>query len=262
MPALHAARDLPDLARYLWSSLSRGVDERTHALIDLSLRAEQGCLAVIGEEGSGKTALVLLLARVLCPSDGDVTLAGVRVHDTRARREVRRKLQIVLDDVQGGLDPRLPLSRSFLLWARALGLPRPERAGLEAALTRVGLNPRALDTQAAALSRGEVKRAAIARALLSDPTVLVLDEPTRGLDPVERNAVLTVLAREVARRALVVATRDVALARAIGTRVAVLSHGELIEHDEADRVFFAPGHELTKSLVNAAPSAPRPPRAS
>lgn len=260
-PTLHTPRDLPDLARFLWSSVARGADDPTAALIGIELRIDAGCLAVIGEEGAGKSALVMLLARVLEPTTGEVRLRGTPVHGARNRRErleVRRRLQVVLDDVTSGLDPRLTVAQSFSLFLRALRLPAPDRDAMWEVLRRVDLGETVLAERAEALGRGEAKRAAIARALLASPAVLVLDEPTRGLDPIERMAVLSTIARLVSQCVVVVATRDIALARAVATRVAVLARGELVEVDEADRVFFAPGHEVTRGLVASAPSAPRP----
>jgi ABC-type multidrug transport system ATPase subunit len=251
-----APRDLPDLARYLISAVTDVDTIKREILGNLSFDIDAGCLAVIGEEGAGKSALVAVLARVLRPTTGSVQLDGVDVFHARgsARRQLRREVQVCLDDVHGCFDPRLTLRQQFAMYAHAQALADAQGAA-QRALEMVGLPTDVLDRRAADLNAGETRLAALARGLQAEPKLIVLDEPTRGLDPFAHGVVLRALAAQVARGLMVVATRDVSLARVIATKVAVLDGGRLVECDDADRVFYAPQHPTTQALVTAGRSA-------
>lgn len=250
-----SARELPDFARALLARAGRAAeDEREHVLLDgVSLTIDgPGVVAVVGVEGSGKSSLVRVLARELAPTSGSVLLGGVDVFDAprRARLDIRRALQVVLDDERGGLDDRMRVDRAFAGFQRALRLPREVPRDL---LATVGLDAGVLSRTVASLPSGEAKRAALARALLADPRVIVVDEPTRGLDPFERATLIDAVYAVAATRAVLVATRDIAFARMTAQRVVVLDQGVVVESGAKRQVLTSPAHPRTLALLQAEP---------
>jgi peptide/nickel transport system ATP-binding protein len=255
----HATRELPDLARFLFHALGAEVDEDVSALDRLTLAVARGeSVALVGEAGGGKSTIARTCARRLKPTSGKVELDGVDVHRARGKSAlvVRRHLQVLFDDDEAALDPRLPVRESFRLAARALRLDDVD-ARIARALDRARVRSDVLDVRAADLHAGDRKRAGLARALLSEPAVLVVDEPAGGLDPSERAVVLETLVTLRGSMSFVFLCADLAAARTLADRVGVLHKGALVEIDAADVVFSAPKHPYAQALVAAAPRARR-----
>jgi heme exporter protein A len=187
--------------------------------LDLSLTAGE-TLVVVGPNGAGKTTLLRCLAGLMRPTAGEVRVLG------RALRggdpEARRPLGLVSH--QSLLYDDLTVRENLLVTARLYGLADPGAAA-DRALDSVGLGPRA-DESPRLLSRGLLQRAAIARALLHDPRVVLLDEPFTGLDAPGADRLRALLGERVAGgRALVLVTHHLAEAWALATRVAALVGG-------------------------------------
>lgn len=123
----------------------------------------------------------------------------------------------------------------------------------------LGLSASTAGRRPGALSGGELQRAALARTLLARPRVLVCDEITSGLDPATRRAILDLLAglRDRTELALVFITHDLAAAAALADRIAVLDAGGVVEEGPCERLIAAPGHPVTRSLLQAAHAAGR-----
>lgn len=256
-----APRDLPDLARFLFHALAPDVERQERVLKGVSLAVERGaCLALVGEDGCGKTTLARTCARLVKPSSGSIHVDGKDIHRARGagRREVRRALQVVFDDPESGLDPRRTVEQILVDADLALGLDVASRgARVRRALARARLDAGILDTRAGVLAAGPRRRAALARALLAEPSALVIDEPAGGLDPSDRALVLETLEDlqllGPEAPALLVLTRDLAAARTLAQRAGVLKRGALVEVGEVDKVLETPEHPYAKSLVAAAP---------
>ncbi len=189
-------------------------------------------LAVLGPSGSGKTTLLRLLSGLLPPEEGRVE-GGFRVYLPQTPLLLRRS---VLENAAFGL--------------RLHGVPRGEaHRRAQALLERVGLGTKARQA-AHTLSGGEAVRLALARTLLVDPEVLLLDEPTASLDPANA-AQVEVLLREAAQegRGVVLATHDLFQARRLAARVLFLLQGQVVELTEAQSFFQRPQDPRSRAFL-------------
>ncbi|MDT6985367.1 ABC transporter ATP-binding protein [Streptomyces lusitanus] len=250
-------RDL--VARHGAGSRSEAVVLRVPAL---DLRAGE-CLAVVGRSGSGKTTLARCLAGLHRDHDGEV-----RLDDTVLPRSVRRRtraqlasVQYVFQDAHPAFDAHRQVVEQVARTAVRLRGIDAEAARREAlsVLARLGLPEDLVRGRPGELSGGELQRAALARALLARPRVLLCDEITSGLDTVTRGDILgtlTQLVREQGDLALVLITHDLATA-GLAHRIAVLDGGEVVEEGPAPAVLDSPRHPFTRALVGTAEPAAR-----
>ncbi len=218
--------------------------------VDLQVRAGE-TLAVAGPSGSGKTTLARCLAGLLAPLSGTIWSedGGPRTGGRGSR------IQLVAQDPVDALDPRFTVER---LVAEPLVIARAESAQIgarvAAALTAVGLpaDRSFLEHRPHQLSGGQLQRVAIARALVAEPLVLVADEPTAMLDPVEQARLLRVLRdlQDTTGLALVFITHNLPLVRKIAHRVIVVDRGEIVEAGAAHTVLSAPRHPTTRALLD------------
>ena len=195
-----------------------------HALrgVDLTLGAGE-TLVVFGPNGAGKSTLLRLLAGIMRPTSGEIRIGGrpVRPGDAASRRGIG------LVSHQSFLYDDLSLLDNLAFAARLHGLPRPEAAA-RAALEEAGLGSRTGESPRS-LSRGLQQRVSIARALLHDPVLLLLDEPFTGLDSASAARLRASLARRAGEgRAAVLVTHQLSEAWDLATRVAVLSAGRWV----------------------------------
>ncbi|MEU7435438.1 ATP-binding cassette domain-containing protein [Streptomyces sioyaensis] len=227
------------------------------------LRLPPGCSAVVGRSGSGKTTLARCLAGLHRTYDGQVLLDGA-VLPRSLRDRTRAQLaavQYVFQDARAAFDAHRPVldqvARSAI---RLRQRPRPEAmADAERTLRSLGLAGDLVRRTPAELSGGELQRAALARALLARPRVLICDEITSGLDTVTRRSLLTLLEgllRADPDLSLVLITHDRDTA-ALATALAVLDAGRIVEQGPAGRLRTAPRHPLTAALLQTAPD-PQP----
>ncbi|MGV9941641.1 ABC transporter ATP-binding protein [Streptomyces sp. NPDC003401] len=216
------------------------------------------CLAVVGRSGSGKTTLARCLAGLHRDHTGEILLDGTRLaHSLRRRdRDQLAAVQYVFQDARAAFDEFRPVLAQVARTAvRLRGTDERTAVGeATATLARLGLPEDLVHRPPGALSGGELQRAALARALLARPRVLVCDEVTSGLDPVTRRGILDLLdglVRDGDGLALVLITHDPHTAR-LAHRVAVLEAGELVEQGPAQRVPAAPRHPPTTSPTRPA----------
>jgi peptide/nickel transport system ATP-binding protein len=233
----------------------RAVDDITLAL------PESGITAVVGESGSGKSTLARMLARVIEPTSGSVLLDG---KPAVAGRRYARAVQLVLQDPFESLNPvhsvRYHLARPLQVHGLASG------ASLDSQVTelleRVSLTPadQFIAKFPHELSGGQRQRVAIARALAMQPRVLLADEPVSMLDVSIRLGVLNLLADLRARDGLSIlyVTHDIASARYLADRVAVMYAGQVVESGPAVALTDEPAHPYTQLLLSAAPDPDRP----
>ena len=220
----------------------------------LSLRAGE-CLAVVGRSGSGKTTLARCVAGLHRDHDGEVLLDGVALPRSLRRRSRAQlaAVQYVFQDARAAFDEHRPVLDQVARTAVRLR-GTDERAAVEeasATLARLGLTGDLVHRRPGALSGGELQRAALARALLARPRVLICDEITSGLDTVTRRGILELLGELVGERedlSLVLITHDLDTAR-LAHRIAVLDAGELVEQGPARQILTAPRHSFTVSLL-------------
>ncbi len=196
---------------------------RTPVLSEISLTISGGAFGLLGPNGAGKTTLMRILATLVTPSAGRAVVAG---HDVRSERAAIRGLLGFLPQ-DFGFYPRLTAYENLDYLALLSGLGRERRARVEEALRVVNLQDVARK-RVGAFSGGMRQRLGIAQALLNRPTVLIVDEPTVGLDPSERVRFRTLLAELASRCTIILSTHIVADVASTCTDLAVLRQGRVV----------------------------------
>ena len=224
------------------------------ALDDVTLDIAGGeIFGVIGQSGAGKSTLVRLINALERPSAGLIEVDGIDVASLSAAdlRALRRRIGMIFQNF-GLLSSRTAAGNvSFPL--ELVGVPREERAArVETLLARVGLSDHAAKYPAQ-LSGGQKQRVGIARALATDPRILLCDEATSALDPETTRSVLALL-RDLNRErglTIVLITHEMAVVRAICDRVAVLDAGRVVETGTVAEVFVGGAHPATRRMLAA-----------
>lgn len=239
--------------------LKRKVGE-VHAIKGISFDVREGeTMAIVGESGSGKTTTLLQIMDMVKQKDGDIVIAGTSVnelHSRRIERELRRDIQIVFQDPMGALDPRMTVADIIAEPMTAIGMPRAEvNARVDELMDLVGLNPAHSDRFPQAFSGGQRQRIGIARALSTNPKIVVLDEPVSALDVSIQAGVINLLDELKVKLGLsyLFVAHDLSVVRHIADRVAVMYLGDFVEHGDVDEVFDNPQHPYTKALLSAIP---------
>ncbi|GAA1652321.1 ABC transporter ATP-binding protein [Nonomuraea maheshkhaliensis] len=224
----------------------------TEVLREVTLDVARGeRLAVVGRSGSGKTTLARCVAGLRAWTSGSVRLDGRPLPPSgrRGRADLAR-LQYVPQDARASFDPRRPVVEQVARTAvRLRGSTAPAaREDAFATMASLGLSHEIARRLPERLSGGESQRAALARALLAHPEVLICDEITSGLDPITEAEVLGLLTGLDVT--LIVISHDLPMAARLADRIAVVHEGRLIEHGPADQVLRTPSHPVTRALVN------------
>ncbi|GAA4208903.1 ABC transporter ATP-binding protein [Streptosporangium oxazolinicum] len=229
------------------------------AVDEVSVEVRAGeTLGIVGESGSGKTTVGRLLLGLAAPDAGRVEVNGRTWTELRGpeRRTARRRIQMIYQHPLASFDPRYTARRLLEEPLRAERAPGAERARRVAELLgHVGLDEGVLDRRARELSGGQRQRLAIARALAPRPDVIICDEPVSALDAVIQAQVLDVLA-DVQERlgvAYVFISHDLGVVRRISHEVVVMKDGKVVESGDTRKVFEAPAHQYTKTLLDAVP---------
>jgi peptide/nickel transport system ATP-binding protein len=232
------------------------------AVDDVSLALPAGSItALVGESGSGKTTLARILAGADTATAGDVVVGGQVLSATRTASQ-RRAVQLVSQNHRAALNHRRTVAHALVQVQRVhgIGTDRADRLDRAAALLqRVGLARDHLQRRPRQLSGGEAARVALARSLLLGPDVLVLDEPTAGLDTRVRASVIELLAglRQELGLTVLLITHELPVADALADHVAVMHDGQLVEHGPADLVLHHPTDPSTRTLLASVPPDPR-----
>jgi oligopeptide/dipeptide ABC transporter ATP-binding protein len=241
------------------ADLVRGRKSHVHAVDTVSFTLGRGeVLALVGESGCGKSTTGRLLVRLEEPTGGAIRFGG---EDTAhlsgaALKAFRRRAQIVFQNPFEAFDPRLTLRQSLVQALAIHGIGAPgEREGMAAAaVERVGLRPAGdfLDRFPHELSGGQLQRVVTVRAMLLGPDLLVADEPVSMLDVSVRAEVMNQLLdlRDERGMAIVFITHDIAVARYMATRIAVMYLGMFVEVGDAADVIDRPRHPYTRALLS------------
>ncbi|MBW2109600.1 MAG: ABC transporter ATP-binding protein, partial [Deltaproteobacteria bacterium] len=222
-----------------------------------SLTVQHGeTLALIGQSGSGKTTLARIIIGILKPDSGEVYLEMERVG--KLEKDFHRAVQMVFQNPGEALSHRLTVLESVMEPLDIQGIGTREERVLRAKMVigevELPVADDFLSEYPHHLSGGELQRVNIARALVLDPKVLIADEPTSFLDPGLQAKVLKLLLNLQERRglAMIFITHDIAVARKVSDRIAVMLEGRIVEEGPASHVIAHPSHSYTKGLIEAA----------
>ena len=233
-----------------------------HAVKDANLKVEKGkTLAIVGESGSGKSTLARILTLIDPATSGELLIEGDPVNIARngVSKDMRRKVQMVFQNPYGSLNPRQKIGD-------VLGEPLAINTNLSAAdrdarahqmLAKVGLGPEHFNRYPHMFSGGQRQRIAIARALMLNPSLLVLDEPVSALDLSVQAQILNLLAdlQDEFQLTYVFISHDLSVVRYIADDVMVMYLGDVVEQGTREALFSNPQHPYTRSLFAATPRA-------
>lgn len=218
-------------------------DKDLHAVKNVSFSIQRGeCLGLIGESGSGKSTVANLVSGLIQPTSGEIQFYG-------------KNLQMVFQDPLSSFSPRMRMLDCLcegLRYRTNLGKKERERRAMEV-LEQVGLPLEYAEKYSYELSGGECQRAAIGRAIMIQPELLICDEVTSALD-VSVQAQIIRLLKNLADRmqmSYLFISHDLALVSSICDRVAVMHHGEIVEMGEVRQIIDSPKEEYTKHLIDA-----------
>jgi microcin C transport system ATP-binding protein len=247
----------------VWFPIKRGVLRKVvghiKAVDGVSIELRKGeTLGVVGESGSGKTTLGLAILRLIS-STGPIVFMGNEINGLKFKqmRPFRHNMQIVFQDPYGSLSPRMSVSDIIEegLWVHHPGLSRAEREKrVVDALTDVGLDPETRFRYPHEFSGGQRQRIAVARALVLEPTFIVLDEPTSALDMLIQSQMVDLL-RDLQKRhdlTYMFISHDLRVVAAMASRLLVMRHGKMVEEGAAAELFRTPKTEYTRALFAAA----------
>ncbi len=215
-------------------------------------------LGLVGESGSGKSTLAQIMVGLIPPTSGALLYRGAELQRLSASewQVYRRGVQMVFQDTSASLNPRKRIARSLSEALAACGVSRGERPRrLDALMAQVGLDTALLRRYPHELSGGQRQRIGIARALATEPALLVADEPVSSLDVSLQGQIINLLA-ELNRSlglTIVLISHDLSIVARICDQVAVMQAGRVVEAGTPDRVLRRPEHPYTGTLLAAVP---------
>lgn len=219
---------------------------------------------LVGESGSGKSTIARTLLRLEEASAGSLIVVGINVRTAAGNdlRRLRRTVQMVFQDPISSLNPRQNVSTliSGPLRAHRIGSRTSQRERVRDVAQLVGLAKRHLDRRPRELSGGECQRVAIARSIVIEPRLIVLDEAVTALDLSMRSQILNLLRDLQSRLGLsyLFISHDLAVVRYMSDRIGVMQQGKIVETASRDALFDAPSNEYTQELLAAVLEPPRP----
>jgi peptide/nickel transport system ATP-binding protein len=243
---------------FLSSLVSRGPRVYVKAVDGVDFDIVPGeVLALVGESGSGKTTLGRMLATLETPTDGEIYFLDQKV-SKKSWKKIRRQVQMVFQNPTDSLDPRMAIRDIVTEPLHKTGASREDKdAQFNTALSLVGLDAGTFaQRRSRDLSGGQRQRVAVARAIVSNPTFIVLDEPTSALDASVQAQVLNLLAKihDELKLTYLFITHNIAVARFISDKIAVMYAGKIVETGPTEEVISKPKHPYTQALLRSVPT--------
>ena len=223
-----------------------------------ALRGEN--LGIIGESGCGKSTLSRLLSRLEAPDSGQILFKGQDMARMRGREELalRKRFQLILQDPFNAIPSHLTIGRTIAepLLVQGKLSRKLINEKVRATMGEVGLSTAFFDRLPVGLSAGQRQRVNIARAMVLDPELLILDETLSALDQVEQRRLLDLFLTLQVRHGItyIFISHDLSMVRQVCNRIAVMYLGRMVEVASNDAIFFDPGHPYTRALLSAVPT--------
>jgi peptide/nickel transport system ATP-binding protein len=238
--------------------------QRTRAVDDVSFTVAPTApeiFTIIGESGSGKTTLARMILGIVPPTSGEIRFRGESLQGAWAHRrtDFMRQVQPIFQNPFEAFNPLRPIDRYLFASARRFGSRDPERSA-DAALRQVGLSLAEIARRFPhELSGGQLQRTAIARALISTPSLIVADEPVSMVDASLRMSIVNLFAtlRDQLGLSIIYITHDLATAYAISDRIIIMRSGRIVEAGAARAVLDDPRHPYSRQLKDAVLSIER-----
>jgi len=253
----NAAKKFEIGSQGIWSRLRREKKRYISAVDGVTLEIPKGeTLVVLGESGCGKTTLGRLIVGLERLDGGQISYEGSEVKYVRDRGTARGRLQMVFQDPSSSLNPYLTVSTCVAEPISKMGLKKSEvETRVSEALKLVGMESSFMSRRASDLSGGQKQRTAIARALISNPSVIVLDEPTSSIDVSIQAQILNLLVELQSLKDLtyVLITHDPNVAKFMADKIAVMYLGKIVEYGLPDQVLRKPKHPYTQALLASTP---------
>ena len=254
---MHEVLELDGVCRDFTSGVFR--THTVHAVDHVTFALEKGkTFGLLGNSGCGKTTLSRMITRVLRPTAGRILFEGADISGLPGgrARAYHRRVQMIFQNPEASLDPTMRVRDSLLeaLTIHQIGSGREERMEkVRSALAQVGLPEYLLSRYPHQISGGEGQRLVICRALLLEPEVLLLDEPTSMLDVSVQASVMNLLKELQQRLGLtyLYITHDIELLGWISHTIGVMQKGRLVEVGPREQIMEAPAHPYTKELLYA-----------
>lgn len=231
------------------------------AVSGISFDIERGeTLAIVGESGCGKSTLGKAILQLPKPTSGSVNFQGQELTTLNkdALRDVRPAMQMIFQDPVSSLDPRLTVAKivdePLKIWERGDELWRSKK--VDELLNAVGLDPALVrDRRSYEFSGGQCQRISIARSLALEPLLLICDEPVSALDVSVQAQILNLLQdmKERYGLTLIFISHDLAVVKAVSTRIIVMYLGKVCEISSPDELYSNPRHHYTHALVSSVP---------